>query len=137
VPVVRHRQIIIRGVVVLAAVVVAACLIGLMAYRASYGTIAFWTEPPRISWCDRDYLQSPRLLLARAEVEELSDAVGGDRPIPPLVQVATVPPIVGDPVFAAVIPQATRDELGLPCAFAIYLRVGPDSYRPYLLSGGP
>ena len=61
---------------------------------------------------------------------------GGDQPYP-LRQVAMVPPVVGDPVFASVTPQEARDRLHLPCAMVLYLQTGPDTYRPYALSGGP
>ena len=125
-----------RGVAVLAVLATAAALIGLGAYRLAYGTFAFWAEPARISWCGRDYLPGGDTLLARAEVEQQRGTLGGDQPYP-LVQVARVPPVVGDPVLASVTPPERRDPLHLPCAMVLYLQTGPDSYRPYALSGGP
>jgi hypothetical protein len=116
--------------------VVAAGVIGLLAYRVTYGTFAFWGEPPRISWCGRDYLPGSGNVLTRAAVEQQRAALPGDQPYP-VVQVAIVPPIIGHPVLASVTPQATRDRLGVPCAMVLYLQTGPDSYRPYVLSGGP
>ncbi len=123
-------------VVGLAAVLIAACVVGAMAYRVAYGTFVFWADPPRISWCDRDYLLSPNTVLTQSAVEQQRVALGGDEPYS-LVQVATVPPVVGQPAFAFVTPEATRDRLNVPCAMVLYLQTGPDSYRPYELSGGP
>jgi len=125
-----------RLVLMLSLVVVAACLFGLTAYRVTYGTFAFWTEPPRIRWCGRDYLPSHGTVLTHAEVEQQRAALPGDQPYP-MVQVAKLPPVVGAPVLASVTPPATRDRLHVPCAMIVYLQVGPDAYRPYVLSGGP
>jgi hypothetical protein len=134
---VGRGQLIGRRVVVgLALVVMTACLTGMAAYWVAYGTFAFWTEPPRISWCGRDYLPSPTTVLTRDAVEQQPAALPGDQPYP-VVQVGLVPPIIGRPVLASVTPQATRDRLGIPCAMVVYLQTGPDSYRPYVLSGGP
>ena len=130
-PLVRRR--VLAG---LAVVVTAAAVLGAIAYRVEYGTFAFWVDPPRISWCGRDYLRSPNATLTRDAVEQQRAALVGDEPYP-LVQVATVPPVVGNPVLASVTPQATRDRSGIPCAMVLYLQTGTDSYRPYVLSGGP
>jgi hypothetical protein len=135
-PIAHARLVARRGVVGLAALATAACLVGMVAYRVTYGTFAFWADPTRISWCGRDYLPGQHGLLSYAEVEQRRAALSGDQPYP-LAQVATVPPVVGDPVLASVTPQETRDRLRVPCAMVLYLQTGPDSYRPYELSGGP
>src|SRR5262245_19648248 len=117
-----------------AAALVLACFVGAAAYGAAYGTLAFWAEPQRISWCGRVYLPGRETVLTRAAVEHQRAALIGDQPYP-LVRVATVPPVIGAPVLASVTPQATRDRLHLPCAMVVYLETGPDAYRPYVLSG--
>jgi hypothetical protein len=133
---VRGRLIRRRVVTGFAVVVVAASVIGAAAYRLTYGTFAFWGEPPRISWCGRDYLLNSGTVLTRVAVEQQRAALPGDQPYP-VVQVAKFPPLIGEPVLASVTPKATRDRLGIPCAMILYLQTGADSYRPYVLSGGP
>src|SRR5262249_10108961 len=119
-----------------AAALVLACFVGAVAYGAAYGTLAFWSEPARISWCGRTYLPSTGSVLSLAAVEQQRAALPGDQPYP-VVQVARIPPLVGARVRATVPPQAARARLHLPCAMVVYLETGPDSYRPYGLSGGP
>jgi hypothetical protein len=45
----------------------------------------------------------------------------------------------GTPYYAMVVPDATRSAFHreIPCTMEVYLRVGPDAYRVYTLSGGP
>jgi hypothetical protein len=133
--------IVLRGRVGLVAFVVALVLgLGLLggaaAYGTAYGSLAWWKDPARISWCGRVYLPSANQVLTLAMVEQLRGSLGGDPPFP-LVQVERIPPLVGHPVLASVVPQATRDRLNVPCAMIVYLETGSDSYRPYVLSGGP
>jgi hypothetical protein len=55
----------------------------------------------------------------------------------PVVTVGKVPPIVAQPLLAAMTPQAARHRLGLPCTMGIYLKTGADAYTAYGPSGGP
>ncbi len=108
---------------------------GTLAYRAAYGS--WWRTPERLGYCGRTYLRE-RADFTRAEVSRNASAAAlpGSSPYP-LVDVATVPPVVGRPLLAAVTPQAERQRLQLPCAMVVYLKTGSDAYTAYGLSGGP
>ncbi len=123
----RHR---LAGVAIVLSVVLAGG--GLLAYRAAYGT--WWGTPDHLSYCGRTYLRGTAGL-THAEIVGLRTALPGDAPYP-VVAVATVPPVVGHPLIAAVTPQAERQRLGVPCAMAFYLKTGTDCYTGYALSGG-
>lgn len=106
-----------------------------LGYRKAYWT--WWQTPHRIAYCERIYLGGTTTL-SRAEIEKLerATALPVDAPYP-VVTVGKVPPIVGQPLLAAVIPEATRRKLGLPCSMGVYLKTGADTYTSYDLSGGP
>jgi hypothetical protein len=112
------------------------CASAAFAYHSAYGTLAWWSEPQRISWCGRVYLPSEETVLTRSEVEQQQAHLPGDAPYP-VTTVTRIPPLVGRPVLASVTPEAIRDQLGVPCAMVVYLETDPDAYRPYVLSGGP
>lgn len=121
----------------LASIGVVSCVIlaagGTVAHRAAYGT---WLGTPNhIGYCGRTYLQGDAGL-SRAEIVGLGAALPGDPPYP-VVTVATVPPVVGQPLIAAVSPQVERQRLGAPCTMVVYLKTGTDAYTGYALSGGP
>jgi hypothetical protein len=110
-----------------------ACATAAFAYRAAYGTFAWWRPPARISWCGRTYLPTNLPTLSRSGVEQRRESLIGDAPYP-VITVTRLPPVVGRPVLASVNPGATGDE---PCAMAVYLEIGRDAYRQYEISGGP
>jgi hypothetical protein len=130
------RTVFRRVAAVLIVALVSAAVCGALAYRAAYGTFAWWDDPARISWCGRVYLRSDGLLLTRADVENRRAALPGDQPYP-VTTVAAIPPVIGRPLLAAVTPEARREGMRLPCAMVVYLETGTDSYQPYALSGGP
>lgn len=110
-------------------------VVGILGYRRVYGA---WSHlPEHLSYCGRDYLRGTPAL-SRAEIlrNESKTSLPGDA-LYPVVTVGKVPPIVGQPLLAAVTPEATRRRLGLPCAMGVYLKTGPDAYTAYGLSGGP
>jgi hypothetical protein len=109
---------------------------GAIAYSEAYGTLAVWGDPERISWCGRTYLPGGGAGLSRSDVEQERASLPGYEPYP-VVTVTRVPPLVGRPLLASVTPQAARDRLGVPCAMVVYLQTGSDSYRSYVISGGP
>jgi hypothetical protein len=113
-----------------------ACASAAFAYRAAYGTFAWWRQPAHISWCGRHYLPSKGPTLTRSAVEQQRANLAGDAPFP-VVTVTRLPPLVGRPGLASVTPEASRHRLRLPCATTVYLETDPDAYRPYVLSGGP
>jgi hypothetical protein len=125
-----------RVILTLGVVLVSALVVGEIAYGVAYGTLAWWQEPARISWCGRTYLPSTGPLLTRADVEQQRASLPGAQPYP-VVQVTKVPLLVGGPVLASVTPAATRERLRVPCAMVVYLETGPDTFRAYALSGGP
>lgn len=121
----------LASIVVVLSVILAAG--GTLAYRAAYGT--WWGTPDHISYCGRTYAQGTPGL-TRAEIVGFGAALPGDAPYP-VVTVATVPPVVGQPLIAALTPQAERQRIGLPCAMAVYLKTSTDTYTSYGLVGGP
>jgi hypothetical protein len=125
-----------RGALILAALLILAGLGGAVAYGTSYGTLAWWSDPAKITWCGRVYLPSTGPTVSRATVEQQRASLPGDQPYP-VTEVTRVPPLIGRAVLASVTPPATRERLGIPCAMVVYLDEGADSYRPYVLSGGP
>jgi len=125
-----HR---LAGVLVAAIILVAA--VGTLGYRRVYGSSSH--PPEHLCYCGRDHLRGTPAL-SRAEIlrNESKTSLPSDAPYP-VVTVGKVPPIVGQPLLAAVTPEATRRKLSLPCAMGVYLRTGPDAYTAYGLSGGP
>ena len=106
---------------------------GALEYRAAYGT---WSRTPeRLSYCGRTYLRGTPGL-THAQIVGFGAAIPGDAPYP-VVTVATVPPLVGQPLIAALTPQAERLRLGVPCTMAVYLKTGTDAYTVYAIAGGP
>ena len=120
---------------VLVALIVIAALAGTLGYRKAYGT--WWGAPERIDYCGRTYLHG-YTGLNRATIEQrfAGASFPGDAPYP-LVTVGKVPPVVGRPLLAAVVPEATRHRLGVPCTMGVYLQTGADEYTAYGLLGGP
>ena len=106
-----------------------------LGYRKAYWT--WWQTPQRITYCERIYLGGTTTH-SRAEIGKLErfTALPGDAPYP-VVTVGKVPPVVGQPLLAAIVPEATRRKLGLPCAMGVYLNTGADTYASYTISGGP
>jgi hypothetical protein len=126
----KHR---LTGIVVALIMIVAAG--ATLGYRKVYGT--WWQTPQHIAYCERTYLSAtPALSHAEIIKRESKTALPGDAPYP-VVTVGKVPPIVGQPLLAAVTPEAARHRLGLPCTMGIYLKTGADVYTAYGLSGGP
>jgi hypothetical protein len=106
-----------------------------VASRVAYGTLAWWSDPHRISWCGRQYLPAAGPALTRTAVEQRGSLAGAATYS--LVTVTKVPPVVGRPLVAPVTPTAILDRTQSPCATVVYLQTGDDAYRPYVLSGGP
>jgi hypothetical protein len=121
----------LAGMVIALMVVLAAG--GTLAYRKAYGT--WWQTPERLTYCARTYLRGTPAL-SHAAIVNFKEALPGAAPYP-VVTVGKVPPLVGQPLLAAVTPKAIRGSAGLPCAMAVYLKTGRDAYTAYGLSGGP
>ena len=102
-------------------------------YRQAYNVWPGQGASARVHWCGRDYENSggPTMTLR---------AISAQAPFP-VQPVGQYPPLglSRQQLFAAVTPPAQRDAVNppLPCTMAVYLRTGPDAYKPYSLEGGP
>ena len=100
-----------------------------------YSTYPTWGQvrtasgtPPRIDWCGRRYY--PYVTGAAPQTD------ASLRSAKPLIRVETTP--AGDPVLADPITEQERATAHIKvCAMALYVKVGPDSFVHYTLSGGP
>jgi len=109
-------------------------LVGWSSYsRAAFGSWNPIAQPNRIDYCDRRYF--PGWHFTRARI----DAVGNGFGVFPFRQVGTAPS--GAPIYAKPLPDNVRrlypNSAPLPCAMTVYLKVGPDDYVAYGISGGP
>lgn len=112
----------------MAVIVVVVFGVLLVAYRATWHNWPWEGDPARMSLCGRDYDRAPGPLVRRA-------ALG----TAPLHFEFRVPWLVGREVVsrrsAAEVRHPPRG--GEACAGDLFLRVAPDRYRDYELSGGP
>lgn len=120
------------AVLALAAVLLVA---GTGAYRYTYGS--WWQSPQRIPYCGRTYMPGASdLSLADIRQRASRTALSGEAS-DPLISIGKTPPVFGADMLAVVTPEAQRQQLGIPCTMALYLKTGNDQYRAYGLSGGP
>ena len=89
-----------------------------------FGTIAPWSAPATISFCDRDYRQG----------ELISPSAAADLMADPAFEEVTRGPL-WQPVYAQEASAELRDDGG-PCALSLYVRDG-DRLRVFPLLGGP
>jgi hypothetical protein len=102
--------------------------VGLLAYRATWHNLPWQGDPARLSLCGRDYDPAP------GQVKRGSDLNGA------AVHVEyRVPWLIGRAVLSTRTVEERRHPPlpGGACAGHLYLRVGPDRYKDYELSGGP
>ena len=109
-------------------------LLGWASYsRAAFGTWDPTAHPTRIEYCDRTYY--PGSHFSRAQI----DATGNGLGVFPFRQVGMT--ASGTTIFAKPLPDSLRRQSPntgpLPCAMAVYLKVGADDYLAYGISGGP
>jgi hypothetical protein len=127
------------GRVLKAAGVIALALAGLALLGwIGYSRVAFgiWNpiaQPNRIEYCDRRYY--PGTHFTRTQIDSRGNSLG----VFPFRQVAMTPS--GAPIFAKPLPDNVRhmyaNAAPLPCDMTVYLKVGPDDYIAYAISGGP
>lgn len=122
-----------RAAILLVVMVAGVCTV---AYRTAYGV--WWSEPDRFEYCDRRYYRGAGdpLTFDAVRARFGQTALPGDAPYP-LQEVGMVPPVVGGRLLAAVTPEERRRELHVPCAMVVFRQIGEDSYRVYVISGGP
>jgi hypothetical protein len=115
----------IRAVVVL--MVVGAALFTVW-YRHVYNVLPGQSASGRVHWCGRDYqVEGPPVTRQQA----LADAGW------PLHAEGTYPPLSlsREVLLAATYPAGLKTSTS--CATLLFLRTGPDVYKPYDLEGGP
>jgi hypothetical protein len=126
-----------RAIAVGALGVFSLAVLGLLGW-VSYSRVAFgtWdpTAPPnRIEYCNRRYY--PGAHFTRPQI----DAIGNGLGLFPFHQVGVT--ASGGPIFAKPLSDRVRHKYPnaapLPCAMAVYLKVGADDYLAYGISGGP
>jgi hypothetical protein len=97
-------------------------------YRAVYNVIPGQGASDQVHWCGRDYqYQGPPLTLRQAR-SQAGRPLQAEGSYPPLG-------LSRDELFAAAYPAGQK--LPTSCAVVVFLRTGPDSYKPYSLEGGP
>src|SRR5437870_297164 len=100
--------------------------------RSAFGTWDPTAQPARISYCGRTYLPGDRV--SRALIDSTGNGLG-------VFSFRQVGSTAGrTPFFAKPLPDSVRNRYApppLPCAMAVYLKVGPDDSVAYALSGGP
>ncbi len=128
-----RSKIVIAGLLLIAAALIAV-LTGRYVYsRAAFGTWDPTAQPNRISYCDRRYYPGSHVNRARI------DAEGNRLGVFPFRQVGGTAD--GRPIFAKPLPETVRhmypNAAPLPCTMVVYLKVGVDDYIAYVISGGP
>jgi hypothetical protein len=122
----RHRRGLAGGAVVVVLVAAAASVFW---YRATYNVLPGQSASTRVHWCGRDYEWAG----GTSSWTQLTARESG-----PVRLVGRYPPLGGRAGLYAVVTPASQRAPGDPtCATAVYLRSGPDRYRPYVLEGGP
>jgi hypothetical protein len=97
-------------------------------YRTVYNVMPGQGASDRVHWCGRDYeYEGPPLTLRQAR-SQAGRPLQTEGPYPPL-------DLSRDELFAAAYPAGQK--LSTSCATLVFLRTGPDSYKPYSLEGGP
>jgi hypothetical protein len=109
-------------------------LVGWSSYsRAAFGTWNPVAQPSRIDYCDRRYY--PGWHFTRAQIDARGNGLGSF----PFRQVGMT--ASGAPIYAKPLPDNGRhmypNSAPLPCAMTAYVKVGPDNYVAYGISGGP
>jgi hypothetical protein len=115
----------------LALALLAACVFTLW-YRKAYNVWPGQGASARVHWCGRDYETGPGPPLTWRQIT-------ADQHLP-IRPVGEYPPLglSRRELLAPILParQAHVSPSGV-CAVVIYLRAGPDRYKPYGLLGGP
>ena len=98
-------------------------------YRDAYKVMPGQGASDRVHWCGRDYEWAG----GTSSWTQLTARESG-----PVRLVGRYPPLGSRAgLYAALTPASQRAPGDPTCATAVYLRSGPDRYRPYVLEGGP
>jgi hypothetical protein len=114
------------GAIVTLVVVGAACFT--FWYRTVYNVMPGQGASDRVHWCGRDYEYEGAPLTRQQAWSQAGRPPQAEGSYPPLG-------LSRDELLAATYPD--RQRLSTSCATLVFLRTGPDSYKPYSLEGGP
>jgi hypothetical protein len=114
------------GAVVL--LVVAGAAVFALWYHATYDALPGQSATGRVHWCGRDYEYEGPPLTRQQAVAQAQWPLHAEGSYPPLA-------LSRDELLAATYPA--RLKVSTSCATSVFLRTGPDSYKPYVLEGGP
>jgi hypothetical protein len=119
--------------VVLVAVIGGVAAAPAVQNRLTYGTFSTQGPPPRVDYCGRRYYPSePASAQTRSEIDDFLRKNGFHG----LQQIATAPS--GMPILANVIPAEARVAYQTRvCTMILWVKITPDRYVGYSLSGGP
>lgn len=97
-------------------------------YRTTYNVWPGQGASSRVHWCGRDYQDAgPPLTRLQAEAQAQFSSLRAEGSYPPLA-------LSPDALLAATYP-ADQQPVAI-CGTLVFLRTGPDSYKPYSLEGG-
>jgi hypothetical protein len=97
-------------------------------YRGAYNVFPGQDAAGRVHWCGRDYQGEGGSVTRRQAVADARWPLHDEGFYPPLALSREV-------LFAATYPAGLKT--ATPCATLVFLRTGPDAYKPYGLEGGP
>jgi hypothetical protein len=125
---------VLKRAAVVALALAGLVLLGWIGYsRAAFGTWNPMAQPNRIDYCDRRYF--PGWHFTRGQIDARGNGLG----VFAFRQVGMT--AGGAAYFAKPVPDSLRRPTPYsgpaPCAMTVYLRVGPDDYVAYGISGGP
>jgi hypothetical protein len=128
----RHGRRRLRHWIIVSFVALVLLVVGFEAYvQVQFGTVAWWSTPPHISYCGWTYTQvsgrDPRPDALGSSVRVGSASVASRASLGRLVEVMSVPPLAR-PVFAA--PDAFPGGIG-KCADPIFYQGGSGELTEY------
>jgi hypothetical protein len=114
------------GAAVLVVLAAAACFT--VWYRGVYDVMPGQGASGRVHWCGRDYeYEGPPVTRHQAQAQA-GFPLHAEGSYPPLA-------LSRDALLAATYPAGLKSPAS--CATLVFLRTGPDAYKPYDLEGGP
>jgi hypothetical protein len=128
----RRRWVIGLVVAAVAIVLTIPSIITFVTWR----TPVWWTNPPTLHWCGRDYSKTSGYV---QESHVAPESLLGS-PVFPLKKVGVYPPWSGHAIIARLVPpqwESYRAHSGIACAGALYLESPGHGYIMYSMVGGP
>jgi hypothetical protein len=97
-------------------------------YRSVYNVLPGQDASGRVHWCGRDYQDEGPSVTRQQASTDAGWPLHAEGTYPPLAMSREV-------LFAASYPPRLKTPTS--CATLVFLRTGPDVYKPYGLEGGP